>query len=58
MFFRLILPRLREPSSLAGIAAIIAMFGVPPGVPELLAQIVAGVAGVAAVVLPEAGARD
>lgn len=54
---RAVLSRLREPSSLAGIAALVALFGAPPGVPELVGQLLAAGAGLAAVLLPEGGAR-
>lgn len=49
--------RLREPSSMAGLAVLAALFGVPAGVPELVAQVVAGAAGLAAMFLPEAGKK-
>ncbi len=45
--------RLREPSTMAGIAALAALLGVPPGVPELVGQIIVGVTGLAAILLPE-----
>lgn len=48
--------RLREPSTLAGLAAILALFGAPAGVPEAIAQLVGAVSGLAAVLLPERGA--
>lgn len=51
--FAAVLERLRQPSSMAGIAALALLFGVPPGVPELVGQVVAGLAGLAAVVIPE-----
>jgi flagellar biosynthesis component FlhA len=47
--------RLREPSTMAGLSALLVLFGVPPGVPELAGQVIAGLAGLAAVFLPEAG---
>lgn len=48
--------RLREPSTLAGLAAILALFGAPAGVPEAVAQLVGAVSGLAAVLMPERGA--
>lgn len=45
--------RLREPSSLAGVAVLVSLFGVPAGVPELVAELVAGLAGLAAVLIPD-----
>lgn len=48
-----ILQRLREPSTWAGIAALGLIFGLPPGTIELVGQVVGGVAGLAAIVLPE-----
>ena len=45
--------RLREPSTWAGIAAIGMIFGLPPGTIDLVGQVVGGVAGLAAVILPE-----
>lgn len=47
------LRRLREPSTWAGIAALGLVFGLPPGTVELVGQIVGGVAGLAAIFLPE-----
>lgn len=51
-----IVKRLREPSTWAGLAALGLVFGLPPGTIELVGQIVGGVAGLAAIVLPESGA--
>lgn len=48
-----ILSRLREPSTWAGFAALGLVFGLPPGTVELVGQIVGGVAGLAAILLPE-----
>jgi hypothetical protein len=53
MFKALILSRMREPSTYAGISVLLAMFGVPPGVPELVGQVIAGLGGVAAILLGE-----
>lgn len=50
---RTIAQRLREPSSMAGIAALAFLFGVPAGATEAVVQIVGGVAALAAIVLPE-----
>lgn len=49
--------RLREPSTMAGLSVLFALFGVPPGVPELAGQVIAGVAGLAAVLMPEKGVQ-
>lgn len=48
-----LLQRLREPSTMAGIAAIAMVFGVPAGASEAVMQVIGGVAGLAAVLLPE-----
>lgn len=57
-----VIARVREPSSLAGLAALgslAVMAGlIPPGTPELIAQGVAALAGVAAVFVPEGGGHD
>ena len=45
--------RLREPSSMAGVAALALIFGVPAGVAEAVVQIVGGLAALAAIALPE-----
>lgn len=50
-----ILKRLREPSSMAGLAALAVLFGVPPGTGEAVVQILGGVAALAAIVIPERG---
>lgn len=52
-----LLQRLREPSTWAGIAALGLVFGLPPGTVELAGQIIGGVAGLAAIFLPEHGAE-
>jgi hypothetical protein len=46
--------RLREPSTMAGLSALLMLFGVPAGVPELVSQVAVGVTGLAAVLMPEA----
>jgi len=50
-----IIKRLREPSTWAALAALLAIFGVPvpPGVPEALGTIVAAGVGLVGVVMPE-----
>lgn len=45
--------RLREPSTAAGLAVLGALFGIPAGLPEAVAQAVTAVAALAAIVLPE-----
>lgn len=50
-----IINRLREPSTWAGVAALGLIFGLPPGTIEMLGQVVGGVAGLAAIFLPEKG---
>ena len=50
-----ILRRLREPSTWAGIAALLAVFGLPSEQAGAVAQVGAAVAGAAAVFLPESG---
>lgn len=50
---RTIAQRLREPSSMAGLAAIALIFGVPAGAAEGVVNIVAGLAALAAIALPE-----
>ncbi len=45
--------RAKEPSTLAAVSAMGLLFGLPPGTVELGAQIVGGVAGLAAVLVPE-----
>ena len=50
---RYIAARLKEPSTLAGLSALGLLFGLPPGTVDLAAQIIGGVAGLAAVVMPD-----
>lgn len=45
--------RLKEPSTAAGVAAIAIAFGLPAEVAGSAVQVVAGVAGLLAVLLPE-----
>lgn len=47
------LQRIREPSTWAGLAALGALFGLPPGTIELAGQVAMGVGGLAAVILSE-----
>jgi hypothetical protein len=53
----IIINRLREPSTWAGVSIIAAMFGVPPGTVDLVGQVVAGAAGLIAILLPENAAK-
>lgn len=48
-----LIKRLREPSTWAGISMLAALFGVPPGTIDLVAQVVGGLAALAAMALPE-----
>lgn len=45
--------RMREPSSLAGVSTLAILFGVPAGASEAAVQIIAGLAALAAIYLPE-----
>ncbi|MEZ2296484.1 hypothetical protein [Variovorax sp. RCC_210] len=49
----ILLKRIREPSTWAGIAALGALFGLPPDTISLVGQVAMGVGGLAAVVLAE-----
>lgn len=49
----IILKRLREPSTWAGLSVLGVVFGMPPGTIELVGQVVGGVAGLAAIFLAE-----
>jgi hypothetical protein len=49
-----IIKRLREPSTWAGLSVLGVVFGLPPGTVELVGQVIAGVAGLAAIFIPEA----
>ncbi len=55
MKFLNLLTRFREPSTWAGVSVLLTLFGVPPGVPDALGQLVAGAAALAAVVVREKG---
>ena len=46
---RFALARLREPSTLAGLAVLATLAGLPPGTVDLAAQVVGGVAGLVAI---------
>ena len=48
-----VLNRLREPSTYAGFVALLGVFGLPDGVPQLAGQVLAGIGGLAAVFLAE-----
>lgn len=48
-----ILSRLREPSTMAGLSVLAALFGLPPGLVDATVQVVAGATAVAAIVVPE-----
>ncbi len=50
---QLILQRLREPSTWAGLSALGLVLGLPPGTIDAIGQLVGGLAAVAAVFLPE-----
>jgi hypothetical protein len=52
--------RLREPSTWAALAALLAVFGVPvpPGVPEAVGTIVAAGAAIVGVAMPEKKAAE
>lgn len=54
----LILARLREPSTMAAIGVLIALFGGSAGLSQGVAQIVGGLAAVLGVVLPEVKAGE
>lgn len=56
---KLILSRLREPSTWGGLAVLAGVFGVsvPPGTVEAVSQVAAGVCGLVAIFLPE-GAKE
>lgn len=50
-----IIKRLREPSSMAGLATLALLFGVPVGAAEAVVQVLGGLAAIAAIALPEKG---
>lgn len=47
------LDRIKQPSTWAGLSVLGVLFGLPPGTIDLVGQVVAGVAGLAAIVLKE-----
>lgn len=51
-----ILERMREPSSWAGVSVLLVLFGVPPGVPELVGQVGAGLAALVSIAMKEKAA--
>ncbi len=53
-FLHYLASRLREPSTLAGLSVLGVLVGLPPGVIDVVGTCVAGVAGAAAVLLPDA----
>jgi hypothetical protein len=53
MNWKAILGRLREPSTMAGLGILAALVGVPAGLSDQVVTVVAAVAGLAAVALPE-----
>ncbi len=48
-----IIKRIREPSSMAGIAALALLFGVPVGAADAVAQTIGGLAALLAIAMPE-----
>ncbi len=50
---KLMIKRLIQPSSLAGLSAIMVLFGVPPGTIELSTQAIAGVTGLLAILIDD-----
>lgn len=50
---QLIIQRLREPSSMAGLATLALLFGVPAGTAEAVVQTIGGVAALLAIAIPE-----
>lgn len=55
---KMILKRMREPSTWAGLAVLGTIFGMPPGSVELATQVVTGGAGLAAIFLGEGAGGD
>ena len=49
----IIIKRMKEPSTWAGLSALGLIFGMPPGTVEALGQVLGGVAALAAIALPE-----
>lgn len=48
------LARLREPSTMAGLSCVAVVVGLPPGTVEVGTTILGAVAGLAAILLPDA----
>lgn len=57
MKFKSLLNRFKEPSSWAGIAVLVTMFGVPAGTADLVIKAVVAVAGAVAIFVPETSAE-
>lgn len=55
--FSNIVKRLREPSTMAGLSALALIAGLPPGAIDAAGQVLGGVAALAAILLPESGAK-
>lgn len=53
----IILQRLREPSTWAGLSVLGAVFGFPEGTMHAVGQVVGGLAALAAILLPEQHAK-
>lgn len=49
----LIINRLREPSTWAGLAVLGAVFGLPPGTIDAVGQVIGGAASLFAIFMPE-----
>jgi len=52
-FLKMLAARAKEPSTMAGISVLAAVFGIPPGTVDLVTQLIPAVAAVAAIVMPE-----
>ncbi|WP_166454474.1 hypothetical protein [Lacisediminimonas profundi] len=50
-----VIKRLREPSTMAGLGVLAVLFGLPESLIGDISRIVGGLAGVAAVLVPELG---
>lgn len=53
----LILNRLREPSTWAGLSALGLIFGLPVGTVDAVGQVMGGVAALASIFMPEQAAK-
>lgn len=49
----IILKRIKEPSTWAGLAVLTSFFGVPPGTLEAVQSVVVGIGGLVAIFAPE-----